>query len=97
MEDVAAICAAAFARIEPQAARYIEAKRHASTNQVPDFDDAVAELIEKPVALLPGETLNTEKLTTALTQFGRNMCQVAPFKFDEINELEISHPAACTD
>ncbi|MBX7206671.1 MAG: DUF1549 and DUF1553 domain-containing protein [Verrucomicrobiaceae bacterium] len=94
MENVAAIYAAAFKRVESQAEAYFAAKRRASTNSVPGFDPAVAELLEKPLALIPGATLNTEKLTAALTQFGRNMRQIAPFKLDEINELEISHPAA---
>lgn len=94
LADVATIYAAAFAKVELQVTRYLEAKRHASADKVPGFDPAVAELIEKPIALPPGATLNTEKLTAILSQAARNMRQIAPLKLDEINELEISHPAA---
>lgn len=94
LADVAEIYAAAFTRVEPQVARYLEAKRHASADTIPGFDPAVAELIEKPLALPPGATLKTEKLTAILSKAGRSMKQFASFKLDEINELEISHPAA---
>ena len=94
LADVAAIYGAAFARVEAQAKNYLLAKRTATTSQVPGFDPALVELIEKPLPVLPGGTLTTERLRDAIVQWPRGLRTAAPFVFDAINELDISHPAA---
>jgi len=91
---VAAIYAAAFAKADAQAQKYLAAKRAAATAQVPGFDPALAELIEKPLPVLPGATLTTERLRDEIAHWPRGLRTAAPFVFESINELDISHPAA---
>ena len=44
--------------------------------------------------MLPGGTLTTERLRDAIAQWPRGLRTAAPFVFEAINELDISHPAA---
>ena len=94
LADVAAIYGAAFAKADTPAKKYLAIKRTANTAQVAGFDPALAELIEKPLPVLPGGTLTTERLRDAITPWPRELRTAASFVFDAINELDISHPAA---
>jgi hypothetical protein len=94
LADVAAIYAAAFARADAEAKKYLAAKRSATNGQAAGFDSALAELIEKPLRVLPGGSLTTERLRDEIAQWPRGLRTAAPFAFEEINALDISHPAA---
>ncbi len=92
LEDVAALYKAAFAKASAQAGAYLTAKQN---DTAISLDPAVAELLEKPLPLLPANAaLSTEKLRDAIAQWPRGLRTAAPFLFDAINELDISHPAA---
>ncbi|MCI0540667.1 MAG: DUF1549 and DUF1553 domain-containing protein [Verrucomicrobiales bacterium] len=94
MQDVAALYGALCARIEPQAADYFAAKRRATTDVVDGFDSALAQLLEKPLAVQPGGNLTTEQIREVLARWPRGLRSHLPFAFDAINELDLTHPGA---
>ena len=94
LADVAALYGTAFARGDEQAANYLAAKRHAATVQVTGFDPATAQLLELPLAAVPGGTLTTERLRDTVAQWPRGFRTRSQFEFNAINELELTNPAA---
>ena len=97
LADVAAIYGAAFARADAQAKKFLAVKRASATTKIAGFHPALAELIEKPLPLLPGGTLSTERMRDAILQWPRGLRSAAPAAFEALSavgELDISHPAA---
>ena len=95
IEDVTEVYGKLFKDIDPQARAYIKACRTAKGDKVEGFDEALVELINYPAAMEPAGKLDTETIKVAaarLPQQNGNAYQ--RMAFNEINELQLTHPGA---
>jgi hypothetical protein len=92
--DVAALYGQAFARADEQAKNYLAAKRRSPAPQVSGLDPALGQLLELPLAMLPGGSITTESVRDTVLQWPRGLRSRPKFVFDAINELELTNPAA---
>jgi mono/diheme cytochrome c family protein len=92
--EVAAIYGALYARLEPQARAYFNAKQRAKTDEVPGFDTALAQLVERPFPIASGGDLSMEDMQADVDRWPRQIRYRIPFVFTALNELDLTHPGA---
>jgi len=92
ISDVAEAYGRLFAKAGAQRDAYIAARKR---NQVLSVDSATAQLIEFPLGLpAASEFSSTEKLRTLAERFRADNRAAARFPFDELNQLQLTHPGA---
>jgi hypothetical protein len=95
ISDVCKLYGELFSQSDSSARSYLAACRTATTNDVTGFDAAVASLAQFPSPIEPAPRLDTERLKNVLSTLPfRNNRAYQQFAFNQINELELTHPGA---
>jgi hypothetical protein len=95
MKDVADVYAELFKRVEPQFKEYLKLNRTTPATEGTGYDKGVVGGMNYPAEIEPAGLLDTEHLKQAaarLPQQNNNAYQ--RFKFNEINELQLTHPGS---
>ena len=94
--DVAAVYGKLFAEIEPQAKAYLQANRTATTANVTGFDANLLELIQIPAPVHSAvEVADSDRLREFIQEIPQqNGNAYRKFAFNELNELDLTHPGA---
>lgn len=93
LADVAAVYGRIYTKMAPKAKELLEARRESKTPT--GLDAATIQLLEVPFPLPPADTIkSTEKLREIASRFQADPRAVNQFPFNEINQLDITHPGA---
>ncbi len=91
--EAAAVYGKLFEKFAPQAKELLQARRSSQTP--PQLDAATIQLLEVPFALPPADSIkSTEQLRELAAMFQQDPRAAAKFPFNEINQLDITHPGA---
>jgi mono/diheme cytochrome c family protein len=91
--EVAAVYGKLYERLAPKARELLQARRDSKTPA--GMDTATVQLLEVPFPLPPAESIqSTEKLRELAAKFQADPRAAARFPFNEINQLDITHPGA---
>ncbi len=95
LQDVADIYGKLFASIDEQARQYIEASRHATTQDIAGYDPNLVDLFNYPVEIEPAPALTTEHLTEIANKLPVvNQGGYEKLALVEINDLLLTDPGS---
>ncbi len=94
MLDVIVIYKNLFASLETRGKEFIVASATAKSARVPGFDAATLQLLEIPFTVQPAAGLDSYKLRATVRNWPRRIMEDAKFVFNQMNELELTHPGA---